>query len=104
VVLGETGKYAALARRKDSTWFVGAITNNDARTLRLPCSFLKPGEQYTATIYTDGGGAVTTRTHVAITAMPVTSSSVLTLDLRPSGGAALEIRPATDGDGEIHNR
>ncbi|CAG0928421.1 hypothetical protein PLCT1_00732, partial [Planctomycetaceae bacterium] len=42
VVLGEIGRYAAVARRRDSTWFVGAITNNDARTLTIPLSFLQP--------------------------------------------------------------
>lgn len=98
VVLGEIGQYAALARRRDSTWFVGAITNNDARTLTIPLSFLQPATTYRATIYTDGGDAVPTRTHVAIARGLVTAGSRITAPLRASGGIAMEIRPATQED------
>jgi alpha-glucosidase len=95
VVLGEIGTYAALARRRDSTWFVGAVTNNDARTLHIPLSFLRTGISYCATIYTDGGDAVPTRTHVKIERALVTATTTVAAPLRPSGGIALEIRPAT---------
>ena len=98
VILGETGRYAALARRRDSTWFVGAITNNDARTLGIPLSFLQPDVTYHATMYTDGGDAVPTRTHVKVERALVTAASRVTAPLRPSGGMAIEIRPATDAE------
>ena len=93
VVLGEIGKIAAIARRSGTKWFVGVITNNSGRTVELPLSFLDRGKKYAATVYTDGGEKVQTRTHVAIERMTVTSASSITRILKPSGGMALEIVP-----------
>ena len=50
---GKVGEYVAVARRKADTWFVGVMTNWDARTLTLDFSFL-PSGNYTATIFKDG--------------------------------------------------
>jgi alpha-glucosidase len=95
VILGEIERYAAIARRKDSTWFVGAITNNEGRTLHIPFSFLPSGTMWEATMYTDGGDAVKTRTHVKIDTLVVDASTVLPVVLRPSGGVAFEVRRIT---------
>ncbi len=94
VVLGEIGKYAAIARRSGETWFVGAITNNDARRLSVPLTFLNEGKEYVASLYTDGGNEIPTRTQVNIERFTVTSASVIEAALKPSGGMAIEIRPA----------
>lgn len=91
VLAGQIGKYAAIARRKDSDWFIGAINAADPRTLRLDLSFLDPQKTYTAKLYTDNP-AVDTRTKVGISEQPVNSRSVLNLNLIPSGGAALWIK------------
>jgi alpha-glucosidase len=96
VILGEIERYAAVARRKDSIWFVGAITNNDGRTIQMPFSFLPRGTRWEATMYTDGGDAVTTRTHVRIDTLHVDGSTVLPVVLRPSGGVAFEIRQISE--------
>jgi alpha-glucosidase len=93
VVLGEIGKFVATARKSGETWFLGAITNNDGRKLSIPLGFLERGKTYTASLYTDGGEAVKTRTHVAIERRLVRSTSVITADLEPSGGLAMEISP-----------
>jgi len=93
VVLGEIGKLVATARKSGETWFLGAITNNDGRKLSIPLGFLERGKTYKASLYTDGGEAVKTRTHVAIERRVVRSTSVITADLMPSGGLAMEISP-----------
>jgi alpha-glucosidase len=98
VVCGEIGEYIATARRKDSTWFVGVITNNDGRTLSVPLSFLETGKDYVASLYTDGGEAVKTRTHVAIGHYLVRSTTRIEAVLKPSGGMAMEIRLAGGDD------
>lgn len=54
--------------------------------------FLEPGKKYAATIYTDGGEKVKTRTHVAVTDKSVTSKTVLKFDLLPRGGVAMIVR------------
>ena len=43
-VAGEIGKFAAVARRKGGEWWLGAITNWDARELELSTAFLGGGE------------------------------------------------------------
>lgn len=98
VVSGEIGKYVVTARRSGEKWFVGAITNNDGRTLEIPLDFLGKGRMYVASFYTDGGDAVQTRTHVAISRRIVTSSTVVTAGLKPSGGMAMQITPASEND------
>jgi alpha-glucosidase len=98
VLIGEIGRCAAIARRSGATWFVGAITNNDERTLTLPLNFLKPGTRYLAHIYADGGEDILTRTHVKIDRFIVDATTIMTSNLKPSGGLALEILPATGED------
>ncbi|MRR38956.1 alpha-glucosidase, partial [bacterium] len=98
VVLGEIGKYIATVRRSGTTWFVGGITNNDERTLTIPLGFLDRGKSYVASLYTDGGDSVKTRTRVKIDRFLVGSTTAIKADLKPSGGIAIEIRPATGND------
>jgi len=98
VLLGDIGKYVAIARRSGDSWFVGAITNNDGRTLDIPLDFLEPGKEYVVSTYADGGAAVPTRTHVAIETYAVRSTSHIKAELKPSGGIAMEIRPAAGAD------
>lgn len=98
VLCGEIGQYIAVARKSGEKWFVGTITNNDARKLDVALSFLENDKQYLASLYTDGGEKIKTRTHVKIDRFLVNSTTVLKADLRPSGGLALEIRPALKED------
>jgi hypothetical protein len=91
VIQGEPGQYITTARRSGKDWFVGTITNNDARTLQVPLSFLQKGRKYTASIYSDDP-TVTTKTKVKVGKVKVTSSTVLNTKLMPSGGQAIWIR------------
>jgi len=92
VLNGSIGEYVSIARKKDNRWFLGCITNNDARKMELPLDFLESGKKYELTLYTDGGEKVKTRTHVAIQTKKVTSKTVLKLDMLPRGGCAMIIR------------
>jgi len=98
VILGDIGKYIAVARRSGNEWFLGTITNNDARELEIPLAFLEAGQTYLAALYSDAGEAVPTRTHVRIDRFLVTSDTTLTTKLSPSGGMAMHIRPATSDE------
>lgn len=92
VLNGSIGEYVSIARKKDNRWFLGCITNNDARKMELSLDFLEGGKKYELTLYTDGGEKVKTRTHVAIQTKKVTSKTVLKLDMLPRGGCAMIIR------------
>jgi hypothetical protein len=89
----EVGQYVTIARkeRKGDRWFLGALTNETARTLDIPLTFLDPGVTYTATLYADGKGAdyKTNPTAIAISTMDVTSETVLPAQLASGGGLAV---------------
>jgi len=98
VLAGQIGDYVVVARRERGgpTWFIGAITDEERRTLDVPLSFLSPGRRYVAEIYADGPKAnwFDNPFPVSITRQAVTSATRLRLVLAPGGGQAIRIRPA----------
>jgi len=98
VLEGKIGDYVVVARRERNgqSWFIGAITDEEARTFDIPLSFLVPGRRYVAEIYADGPGAdwLTNPLPVSISRRPVTRATRLHLALARGGGTAIRIRPA----------
>ena len=98
VLAGKIGDYVVVARRERNapSWFIGAITDEEARTFDVPLSFLTPGRRYVAEIYADGPGAnwLTNPLPVTISRRPVTRATVLHLSLVRGGGTAIRIRAA----------
>jgi hypothetical protein len=92
VIQGEPGKYITTARRKCDDWFVGTITNDDARTLKLSFEFLQKGKKYRATFYSDDS-TMTTKTKVRVSQKIIDASTVTDMHLLPSGGEAIWITP-----------
>ncbi len=92
VLAGEVGEYVVVARRSGRDWYVGAITNWDARSLRVPLDFLGPG-QYAADVYADAPDAAASPTHTSIEQQVVQTGGALSLTLAPGGGAAVRLRP-----------
>ena len=92
---GEIGKFITIARKErgGDRWFVGSITNEEARTLNLTLDFLDEGATYRAIIYEDGPDADYERNPYSMTIrqMEVTSKDSLVLRLARSGGAAIRI-------------
>jgi len=95
VIHGELGEVATLARkdRRSDDWYVGAITNGDARRLSLPLAFLEPGRSYRAEIYRDGDAAdyrdLQHRFDLVVEQRTVQSTDTLPLRLAPGGGQAI---------------
>ncbi|MNR53296.1 Retaining alpha-galactosidase precursor [compost metagenome] len=89
---GAPGQFVSTARRKGQDWFVGTISNNDARKASVKLDFLEPGRSYTATIYADDPAAPT-KTKVGVSKRRVDASSVIEADLLPSGGQAIWLTP-----------
>lgn len=91
------GDYAIFARRLGDTWYVGAITDEEARVLRVPLSFLPPDAIYAARIFADGPDAdwETNPTSCDVESALVDQGAWLTLPLAAGGGLAAEMRPAT---------
>jgi alpha-glucosidase len=95
---GEVGDYVAIARKQRGApdWFVGALTDEDPRSLVLPLDFLESGRRYIAEIYRDGPEAdwQTRPYDLVVEQRPVTAADTLELRLASSGGAAIRLRPA----------
>ena len=92
---GEIGEYVAIVRRAGDEFFYGAVTNEEARTLDQPLSFLKSGVTYKATIYSDAQDAdwVTNPYAYAIESREVTADMKLDLSLAAGGGVAVSFKP-----------
>ena len=90
------GDYAVVARqpRGGGDWFLGAVTDEQARTLDQPLDFLAPGKRYEAQIYRDGPGADYRANPLAIVIEKkvVTRADRLKLDMAPGGGTAIRFR------------
>ena len=87
------GDYVVTARRdRDSEdWYLGAITDENARELSVPLSFLEPGVTYLAQIYGDAPEANYENNPGSYVyhEMEATSADTLELTLATSGGCAV---------------
>lgn len=92
VLSGYPGRNITIARRKGDTWFLAAMTNNDAWREEIPLDFLPEGTTWLAQVYTDDP-EVKTATKVRCESYSVTPSTVLKFDLQPKGGAAVRLTP-----------
>ncbi len=98
----EPGDYITVARKAKGTnnWFVGGITDEQARTSSFKLDFLDSGKLYVATLYADAKDADYIENPVAyqIKKGLVTSKTVLSIKQARSGGFALSLIEATDAD------
>ena len=97
VLNGEVGDYATIARRvrggKD--WYVGAVSDENARTVDLAFDFLTPGVKYDAEIYRDGDDAdyrTEKRHSVAIEKRVLTKADAMSIRIAPGGGFAIRLK------------
>ncbi len=98
VLNGEVGEYVTIARkdRNSEAWFLGAMSDRNARTLKVPLDFLDAGKRYRAEIYRDGDGADwqgDARFRFARESREVTRKDVLDLWLAGGGGQAIRFMP-----------
>jgi len=94
VLDGRPMENITVARRNGKDWYIGSITNWDARTMQLPLSFLGEGK-YKAEIYADAPDAATNATHTAFTTQQVDKSTVLDVHMVSGGGNAIWIHPVS---------
>ena len=90
---GATVRDLAKATPHD-VWYVGGITDENAREVDVKLDFLTPGVSYEATVYADGPDAdyETAPQSYTITKETVNSDSVLHMRMARSGGFAISLR------------
>jgi alpha-glucosidase len=87
VLQAKVGEYIAVARRSGDTWFVGAMTGWDARSLDLDFDFLHDGE-YSITIWKDGVNSGHHGSDYQMETSTVRDGDVMSIELSPGGGWA----------------
>jgi alpha-glucosidase len=89
---GELGKFVAITRRKNTTWYLGAITNWDSRELTIDFSFLEKGKKFEAEIFSDGLNADKAAVDYKREIIAIDSTTKLTYRLASGGGLAMIIK------------
>lgn len=90
VIDGRIGEYIVTARRSGNTWWIGGMTNNEAREITLDLSFLTPGD-HRATMITDGVNARRNGEDHRHSTATVNPATLLTITLAPAGGFTLKV-------------
>jgi alpha-glucosidase len=85
---GAPETHVVLARRQGQAWYVGAMTNEQPRTVAIPLDFLGGGK-FTAEIWQDGDGP----NDVDHVVKSVSKGEVLQVHMSAGGGAAIAIKP-----------
>lgn len=95
---GSVGEFAVMARkdRNSDKWYLGGVTDENARTVNVDLAFLDQSRRYTATIWRDGAkadGLGSDRHAMEVETLPVGAGSSLELAIARAGGFAVEIAP-----------
>lgn len=102
ILEAEPGDVLVIARKakgKDE-WYIGGITDENARTSKIALNFLPENHLYEAVMYADAPGADWEKNPMAytITKTRVKRGSSVTITMAPGGGAAISIRPVKGGE------
>ena len=93
----EPGDYLTVVRKEKNgeRWFLGAITDENARDTEIKLDFLSPNKKYKAIVYQDGTDAdwKNNPKSYAIKTIQVTSKSKIKLHLANGGGTAISFQP-----------
>ena len=91
VLGGKIGEYATVVRKSGTDWYLGSLTGNKPKVVKLNLDFLDLGTNYEATIYTHDEN-VPTPTQVKIAKQQVNDGSVLSFDIEANSGLAIHFK------------
>lgn len=86
---GEIGRYIVTARRAGDRWYLGALTNWDAREVEVKLDFLGDG-RWKARIFRDGVNADRYGEDYLLEERTVTAADSLAMAMAPGGGYAVQ--------------
>ena len=93
----EPGDYLTVVRKAKGSekWFLGAVTDENARQTTINTDFLPKGQKFKAIIYEDASDADWKKNPMAykIRTIEVSSKSKIKLNLAPGGGTAISFEP-----------
>lgn len=91
VLAAQIGDYYAVARKTGKVWYIGAITDENPRTIQLNLSFLDKHKKYNAEIYSDNKETSlnTNPTALSINNKIVDNTTTLDIQMKEGGGQAI---------------
>lgn len=87
---GKVGEYIAMARRSGQDWYVGAMTDWNAREMTLDLSFLPEGD-YKVELYRDGVNADRAACDYRKEVIDLPADRLLKITMAPGGGFVAKI-------------
>ena len=96
VVDAAIGDYVVTARRSGDEWYLGAMTDGNARDVTVSLDFLSAVGGWTVTEYADAPGTdvETAPDEVSISEYGVAAGDTVTISMAAGGGTAMRIRPS----------
>jgi alpha-glucosidase len=88
------GEHVVIARRHGKRWFLGALTDRNARDIPVKLDFLGQGS-WTLRLWKDAPDSGTVGEHLAVEQRTVTPADELTLHLARAGGAVASFEPVS---------
>ena len=96
ILEAEPGDYITIARKakNKAEWYVGGISDENARVSTVTFKYLPKGKTFTATIYADGKDASYDKNpqSYSIRTVKVNSKTVIKQQIAPGGGFAISIK------------
>jgi len=93
VLEAKVGEYIVTAKQNGSSWFIGGMTNWEARDAVIDFSFLPKNVSYIATIYRDGENANLYAEQYTCEKMEVSYTDKISLRMAQGGGFAIMVKP-----------
>jgi alpha-glucosidase len=92
VLDGAVAEHLVMVRRHGDRWFLGALTDRNARDLPVKLDFLGPGS-WTLRLWKDAPDSNAVGEHLVTEQRTVTAADTLTLPLARAGGAVASFEP-----------
>ena len=90
VLEAKVGDYLIIARRKGNTWYLGGLSDSEARSFEIDISSLGSGD-YNAVIFEDGINADRYASDYKKLEKTISSTEMLTIEMAPGGGWAARL-------------
>ncbi|MGY0040031.1 glycoside hydrolase family 97 C-terminal domain-containing protein [Pedobacter sp. NJ-S-72] len=89
---GKISEYAVVARKNGNNWYIGGMTNWDARAFDIPLTFLE-GKKYKIEILKDGINVGKHAADYQIISKEVSAGETLHIDMAAGGGYTAILTP-----------
>lgn len=84
------GEHIVIARKKNDSWYIGAITNSQPRTLEITFSFLGDGN-FDSAVYSDADDVAVNPNQLDKKIIQINKGSKISLKLSAGGGAVIQL-------------